>query len=158
MASFTFNISLGEVKARYAAVKGNNPANSALVLVAINAGAATDATMRDYDTLAALLGDADVAEVTNSGYARKVLTDADLAAVPAPDDTNNRIELSLPAQTWSSIGAGTGWTDLVVCYDPDTTTGTDADLIPLTLSDFVKTPDGGDIPMAAGVFYRASAV
>lgn len=157
MGTLTFNCSLGEVKARYAAVKGNSPANSALVVVAINAGGASDASMRAYDTLADLLGDAQVAEVTNSGYARKVLTDADLAAVPAPDDTNNRIELSLPAFTFPGVAAGTAWTDLVVCYDPDTTTGTDADLIPLTLHDFVVTPSGADVPVAAGVFYRASA-
>ena len=157
MPSFTFNGALGEAKGYYRRVKENSPANSALVLVAINAGGATDATMRTYGTLAALLGDAQVAEVTNSGYTRRVLTDAELAAVPAPDNTNNRIELSLPAVTWAAIAAGTAWTDLVVCYDPDTTTGTDADLIPLTLSDFVKAPDGGDIPMAAGVFFRSNA-
>lgn len=158
MAAFVFNIALGRVAELYRRVKGNDPANSAIVLVAINAGGASDATMQDYDTLAALLGDASVAEVTNSGYSRKVLTDAELAAVPAPDDTNNRVELSLPAQTWSSIAAGTAWTDVVVCYDPDTTGGTDADLVPLTLFDLVKTPDGGDIPLAAGVFFRGNAV
>jgi hypothetical protein len=158
MASFVFNIALGRVAELYRRVKANDPANSALVLVAINAGAATDATMRDYDTLAQLIADADVVEVTNAGYARKVLTDVDLAAFPAPDDTNNRIELSLPAQTWATVAAGTAWTDIVVCYDPDTTGGTDADLVPLTLFDFPKTPDGGDIPMAAGVFFRGNAV
>lgn len=158
MAAFVFNIALGQVAELYRRVKSNDPANSALVLVAINAGAATDATMRDYDTLAALIADADVAEVTNSGYSRKVLTDADLAAFPAPDDTNNRLDLSLPAVTWAGIAAGTGWTDVVVCYDPDTTTGTDSSIVPLTLFDLVKTPDGGDIPLAAGVFFRSSAV
>jgi hypothetical protein len=157
MPAFVFNIALGRVAELYRRVKGNDPANSALVLVAINNGGTSDATMQDYATLAALLGDAGVAEVTNSGYSRKVLTDAELASVPAPDNTNNRIELSLPAQTWATIGAGTAWTDLVVCYDPDTTTGTDADLIPLTLSDFVVTPSGADVPMAAGVFFRGSA-
>lgn len=157
MPAFVFNIALGRVAEMYRRVEENNPANSALVLVAINNGGTSDAVMQDYTTLAALLADAGVAEVTNSGYTRRVLTDAELAAVPAPDNTNNRIELSLPAVTWAAIAAGTAWTDLVVCYDPDTTTGTDADLIPLTLSDFVKAPDGGDIPMAAGVFFRASA-
>jgi hypothetical protein len=157
MAAFVFNIALGRVAELYRRVKGNDPANSTLLLVAINAGGATDATMQDYDTLAALLADAQVAEVTNSGYARLVLTDADLAAVPAPDDTNNRIELSLPARTWSAIAAGTGWTDIVVCYRPDTAS-TDADIVPMTLFDLVKTPDGGDIPLAAGGFYRGNAV
>lgn len=155
MGQIVFNIGKGRVAELYNRVKGNDPANSALVIVAINAGAATDATMKDYDTLSALLGDADVAEVTNTGYARKVLTDSDLAAIPAPDDTNDRSERSLPTQTWTGVGAGTAWTDLVVCYDPDTTGGTDADLVPLTLFDFVQTPSGANIEMTGGVFFRA---
>lgn len=156
MAAFTFNSSLGRVVELYRRVKSNDPANSSILLVAINAGGASDDTMRDYDTLAALLADAQVAEVTNSGYSRIVLNDADIAAVPAPDDTLNRIELALPARTWTAIAAGSGWTDVVVCYRPDTASA-DADIVPMTLFDLVKTPDGGDIPLAAGPFYRGIA-
>lgn len=155
MGQLVFNIAKGRVAELYNRVKGNDPANSAIVLVVVNAGAATDATMKDYDTLADLLADADVAEVTNSGYARKVLTDADLAAIPAPDDTNDRSERSLPTQTWAAVGAGTAWTDIVVCYDSDTTSGTDATIVPLTLHDFVQNPSGSGIEMTGGVFFRA---
>lgn len=155
MGAFVFNVAKGRVAELYNRVKSGDPANSALVLVAINAGAATDATMKDYGTLETLLGDASVAEVTNSGYARKVLAAADLAAIPAPDNANDRVERSLPTQTWAAVAAGTAWTDIVVCYDPDTTSGTDADLIPLTLFDFPQTPFGGDIEATGGVFYRA---
>lgn len=155
MGAFVFNAAKGRVAELYNRVKSNDPANSALIVVAINAGAATDATMKDYGTLAALLADADVAEVTNSGYSRKVLTDAELAAIPSPDNGNDRNERSLPTQLWSAVAAGTGWTDLVICYDPDTTSGTDSDIIPLTLFDFVQTPSGADIQMTGGVFFRA---
>lgn len=157
MADFIFNIAKGRVVEYYNRVKGNDPANSALVVVAINANGDTDATMKDRDDLAALLGGT-ANEVTNTNYARKVLTDADLAALPAPDDTNDRYEIDIPDQTFAAIAAGDGWTDIIICYDPDTTVGTDSAIIPLTCHDFPVTPDGTDILMqvnAAG-FFRAS--
>lgn len=155
MANFVFNIAKGRAAELHDRVKGNDPANSAIVIVAINAGAVTDATMKDVDTLAALLALGGLSEATNVGYARKVLTDADLATTPAPDDTNDRNERALPTQEWASVAAGTGWTDLVVCYDPDTTSGTDANIVPLTLFDFVQTPSGTAIQMTGGTYYRA---
>lgn len=154
MANFVFNIAKGKVAEYYDRVKGNDPANSALVVIAINAGATTDATMKDLDTLSSLLGS--VTEASNSGYARKVLTDADLAAIPAPDDTNDRNDRSLPTMLWSSVAAGTNWTDLVVCYDSDTTGGTDANIVPLTLFDFAQTPNGSDIQANSGTFFRST--
>ena len=155
MADFVFNIAKGRVAELYNRVKSNDPANSALVIVAVNRGAATDATMKDYDTLSDLLGDAAVAEVTNTGYARKVLTDADLAALAA-DDTNDRMACDTGDQTWTGVAAGTAWTDLVFCYDSDTTAGTDANIVPLTNHTFAATPDGADITAAISDFYRAS--
>ena len=157
MSDFVFNIAKGRVAELYNRVDSNDPTNSALIVVAINANGQTDAVMRDYDTLAALLGDASVAEVTNTNYARKTLTDADLAAF-APDDTNDRVDLDIPDQTWSAIAAGDAWTDLIICYDGDTTGGTDANIIPLTCHDFAVTPDGSDITaqIAAAGFFRAS--
>jgi len=96
-------------------------------------------------------------EVTNSGYARKVLTDADISAL-SPDDTNNRIDLDIADQTWTAVAAGDGWSKIVICYDADTTGGTDSSIIPLTAHDYVVTPDGSDLVAvinAAG-FYRAA--
>jgi hypothetical protein len=154
MPNIVFNIAKGRVRELYNRVKSNDPANSALVLVAINANGVTDATFEDFDTLADLLASA-ANEVTNSGYARKVLTDADLTALSAPDDTNNRAECDLPTQIWTAVVAGDAWTDIVVCYDSDTTSGTDATVVPLTLFDFVQTPSGADIQMTGGTFYRA---
>ena len=157
MADFIFNIAKGRVVEYYNRVKGNDPANSALIIVAIDANGDTDATMKDRDDLGALLGGT-ANEVTNTNYARKVLTDAELAALPAPDDTNDRYDIDLPDQTWSAIAAGTAWTDVLLCYDSDTTGGADSGIIPLCCFDFPITPDGSDILLqinAAG-FFRAS--
>lgn len=156
MADFMFNIAKGRVAEFYNRVKSNDPANSALIIVVIDANGDTDATMRDRDDLAALLGGT-ANEVTNTNYARKVLTDSDLAALSI-DDTNDRVDLDLPDQTWNGVAAGTAWTDVLVCYDPDTTGGTDSAIIPLTCHDFAVTPDGSDITaqIAAAGFVRAS--
>lgn len=155
MADQSFNIALGRTVEFYVRVDGNDPANSALVvLVLATAGIESDATLKDVDTVAALVAGT-TNEVTNAGYARKVLTDADLTAF-APDDTNNRVDLDIPDQTWTGVAAGDGWNDVVIAYDSDTTGGTDAGIIPCTMHDFVVTPDGSDITVqiAAAGFLR----
>lgn len=154
MANQVFNIAKGRVAEFYNRVQSNDPANSALIVVAI-VTTETDATLRDLDTLAAVLANANTAEATNSNYARKVLTDADLSAL-AVDDSNDRMPLDCADQTWTAVGAGDNWTDLLFCYDPDTTGGTDANIIPLTMHDFTVTPDGSDITVQVADFYRAS--
>jgi len=169
VADFHFNISRGASHYYYYAVENSlvvtaagtpaftSTANAALIVVVIDAAGATDDAMKDFDDLAALLASTPN-EVTNTNYARKVLTDVELAAVPAPDDTNNRYELDIPDQTWTAVAAGTAWTDLLVCFDPDTTAGTDSSIIPLTLHDFAVTPDGSDITaqIAATGYYRSA--
>lgn len=156
MADFVFNIAKGRVAELFERVAQNDPANAALVIVVIDTSA-LDATLIDLDTLAAVLADADTAEVTNTNYARIVLTDSDLSAI-SPDDANDRMDLDFADQTWSAVAAGDSWTDLLVCYDGDTTGGTDANIIPLTCHDFSVTPDGSDITaqLAAAGFFRAS--
>lgn len=162
MANFVFNIAKGRVVELYNRVENNDPANSAFVVVVLKTtGLESDATLLDYDNLDLLLkrgGGSQVAEVTNSGYARKTLTDVDLASVPAPDDTNDRYDIDIPDLTWTAVAAGDGWSKLLVCYDNDTTAGTDANIVPLTAHDFVVTPDGSDITaqIAAAGFFRAS--
>jgi hypothetical protein len=154
MADLVFNIAKGRF-AQYAAnVDAGSPANARLVVVVINT-TATDATLRDLDTLAAIEADANTAEVTNSGYARKVLAGADVTLTT--DDTNDRTAVDITDQTWTSVGAGTAWTDVVICYDADSTTGTDSDLIPLVLLDAVATPAGGDITLVINTTGIATA-
>lgn len=153
MANIVFNIAKGRVVELYKRVKDNDPANSAIVLVPIEtSGLEADSALIDSDTLAEVL-DGATNEQTTMG--RKTLTDADLAALPAPDDANDRYDLSLPTVTWSAA-SGNAISKICVCYDPDTTGGTDANIVPLTMFDFVQTPSGSDIQMTGGVFYRAS--
>ena len=157
MADQVFNIALGRVAELYNRVDLSDPTNAALIIVVLaTSGIETDAVLKDKDDLAAVVAGT-TNEVTNTNYARKVLTDADIVAF-APDDTNDRVDLDIPDQTWTAVAAGDGWNDLLVCYDSDTTGGTDANIVPLTMHDFVVTPDGSDITaqIAAAGFYRAS--
>ena len=157
MADQVFNIALGRVAELYNRVDLSDPTNAALIIVVLaTSGIETDAVLKDKDDLAAVVAGT-TNEVTNTNYARKTLTDADIVAF-APDDTNNRVDLDIPDQTWTAVAAGDGWNDLLVCYDSDTTGGTDANIVPLTMHDFVVTPDGSDITaqIAAAGFYRAS--
>ena len=153
MANIVFNIAKGRVVEYYNRVENNDQTNAAIILVPIEtSGLESDATLIDADSLSALLSGT-TNEQTTMG--RKTLTDADLAALPAPDDTNDRYEVSLPTVTWTGA-TGNAISKIAVCYDSDTTAGTDANIIPLTMFDFVQTPSGADIQMTGGVFFRAA--
>ena len=157
MANFVFNMGKGRVAEFYNRVDTNDPANSALIIMVLaTSGIETDAALIDSDSFTEVL-DGTTNEVTNTGYARKTLTDADIVAF-APDDTNDRVDLDIPDQTWTGVAAGDGWNDVVIGYDNDTAAGTDANIVPLTQHDFVVTPDGSDITaqVAAAGFFRAS--
>lgn len=158
MADVQFNISRGKVNEYFARVDGNDPANSAIVIVLLKVAEA-DATLVDYDDLAAVLAGSNTeADFTN--YARKVLTDTDITA-PVPDDTNDWQVADIAAQTWTSAGGTLDNTlvKLLLCYDSDTTGGTDANIVPIAAYDFAATTNGADLtatPSANGL-YRAKA-
>ena len=153
MASIVFNIAKGRVVEFYNRVKSNDPAASAFILVPIEtAGLEADSVLIDKDDLSALLSGA-TNEQTTMG--RKTLTDVELAALPAPDDGNDRYDVSLPTVTWTAA-TGNAISKIAVCYDADTAAGSDANIIPLTLFDAVATPDGNDLQLTTGVFFRAS--
>jgi hypothetical protein len=153
MANVVFNIAKGRVCELYDRVKSNDPANSALILVPLEtSGLQSDATLIDMDDLAAVLAGA-TNEQTTMG--RKTLTDAQLAAIPAPDDTNDRNERSLPSVTWTAA-SGNAISKILVAYDSDTTGGADSAIIPLVMFDAAATPDGNDLVLNSGVFFRAS--
>lgn len=158
MGDFVFNVAKGRVAEFQNRVKNNDPANSALVIVILKAaGLEADATLQDYADLSTLLAAAND-EATNTGYARKVLTDADVSAISI-DNTNNRVDADFPDQTYTTVQVtGGAWGKAIVCYDGDTTSGTDANIIPLTGHDFAVTPDGTDIllQVATSGYYRAS--
>lgn len=153
MANIVFNIAKGRVAEFYNRVKANDPANSALILIPIETtGLEADSVLIDKDDLAAVLSGA-TNEQTTMG--RKTLTDVDLAAFPAPDDTNDRYDVSLPTVTWAAA-TGNAISKVLVAYDSDTTGGTDSGILPLTMFDAAITPDGSDVQLTTGVFFRAS--
>lgn len=157
MGDIVFNVAKGKVNEYLARVDGNDPANSAIIVLLLKVSEA-DGTLQDYDTLGALLGGANTeADFTN--YARKTLTDANITA-PSPDDTNNRQDGAIGNLTWTAAGGASNNTlvKMLVCYDSDTTGGTDANIIPLTAHDFAITTNGSDLSATepAGGFFRAS--
>lgn len=157
MADFVFNRAKGRVTEWCERINANDPANSVLsIMVLSQTGIETDAVLRDKDDFAAVVsGTTD--EVTNAGYARKIL-DQTGGIVVTYDDTNDRVDVDFPDQTWTAVAAGSNWSDLVVGYDSDSTAGTDANILPATQHDFLVTADGSDITaqVAAAGFFRAS--
>lgn len=146
MANLVFNISLGRV-ATLAALPA---ANDALIAVPIETtGLVTDSVIRDYDDLAALLAGASNEQTT---MGRKTLTGVTVTV----DDTNDRVAADAADIVWTGA-TGNPVSAIVICYDPDTTTGTDADLIPLTKHDWVITPDSSDVTATVADFYRVTS-
>ena len=141
MGNFVPNVAKGKINSYHDRVNDNDPGTATIVIVAIDTSTA-DSVLEDLDDLAAILADAGTAEVTNAGYNRIVLSDTDIVASTV-DDTANKRASDLPDQTFPSIVAGDSWTDLVICYDP--AGGADNTLIPLSVLDFVRVPDGNDI-------------
>lgn len=153
-----FNVSKGRVAELHNRVDANDPTNAVLIVAAFNSTAA-DTVMQDLDTFAAIESDGNTAEVTNGNYARKVLTDTDVAATVA-DDTNDRMPADIADQVWTAVAAGDAWTHLVIGYLADSTGGTgaanNANIVPLTMHEFAVTPNGGDITAQVNDYYRAS--
>ena len=152
MADFTFNIAKGRAVQLAMNVDGGSPANSRLIVHVFDDTGATEDNLVDADTIAALEAVTNVTERQTNGWERKVLTGADVTVTV--DDTNNRIDVDIPDQTWTAVTSGAA-TRLVISYDPDNATGTDSDLIPLVCMDFAITPDGSDVVAvvnAAGAF------
>lgn len=147
MTDLVFNIAKGR-----AAHYGSLPAaNDGLVAVPLEAsGLEADAVLQDYDNLSVLLAGTSNEQAT---MGRKALASVTVAV----DDTGNAVTVDAADVTWTAA-TGNSVGALVICYDPDTTSGTDADLIPLVKLDMAVTPAGGDVTYqfnSAG-FYRAS--
>jgi len=154
MSNICFNVAKGRIAELYARVKGNDPAASVLVLCPIETtGLESDATLIDADTFAVVISGTTNIQAT---MGKKTLTDADLAAVPAPNDAGDYNELSLPTVTWTGA-TGSAISKICVCYCADVAgVGTDSNLVPLTMFDFAQTPSGSDIQMTTGAFFRAT--
>jgi hypothetical protein len=157
MADFVFNIAKGRGVELYNRVENNDPSASALVLI-VYTTAGTEAQGQDLDDAAAIEADANFAQAaTGAGqWPRKTLTDTELAAFPAPDDTNNRYDVSVPQVTWTAVASSNNVQGLGVFYDADTAGGSDSNLLPVTHHTFTVTTDGNDVVLNSGVFLRAT--
>lgn len=142
MADFVFNIAKGAFVEKFRDGAANG-------LVLLLTAADTDAIMRDTDDVAALLATG-ANEATDGSYARKT----GLTGTITVDDTNDRVDVDLPDQTWTAL-AGAAITDLVVAYQES---AADSGRVPLTLHDFAVTPDGSDVTAVfnASGFARAA--
>lgn len=145
MANITFNVALGQAAALAALPK----ASDALILIPLEAsGLETDAVLKDKDTFADVVSGTTNEQTT---IGRKPLSSITVTV----NDTLDRVEIDAADVSWTSptgnpIGA------MVIVYDPDNTTGTDADLIPVTKADVLWTPDGTTFTLAIADFFRAS--
>lgn len=129
MADFVFNIAKGAFVEK---IRDGASAVGVLLLKVAD----TDAVMRDTATVTALLATT-ADEATDASYARKTA----LTGTITVDNTNDRVDVDLPDQTWTAL-AGAAITDLVVFYED---AAADATRVPLTLHDFAVTPDGSDV-------------
>jgi hypothetical protein len=145
MADGVFNIAKGAVAEK---IRDSAAVCGMLLLKANEA----EATLRDRATVAAVLSNGNTeADFTN--YARKT----GLTGSITVDNTNDRVDVDIPDQTWSTAGGASNntLTKLIVFYEE---AAADATRIPLTHHDFAATTDGSDLTAqvnSAG-FFRAS--
>lgn len=141
MADGVFNISKGALME-----KVRDAATNVLILL-LKANEA-EATLVDRTDVAALLAAANTeADFTN--YSRKT----GLTGTLTVDNTNNRVDLDLPDQTWTTAGGATNNT-LTKAISAYQDAAADATRVPMTHHDFAATTDGSDLTMqvnAAGI-------
>lgn len=146
MADGVFNIAKGAA----AQLLRDNADSVVVLLLQANE---TETTLVNYTNVDALLTEAGNTEATFTNYARKTGITESIDV----DNTNNRVDLDIPDQTWTSAGNGTNNTLTKLVIAVSTGAG-DANLIPLTHHDFPVTTDGTDLTaqIHADGFYRAS--
>lgn len=145
MTDGVFNIAKGAVAEKVR----DGASNLIVMLLKVNE---TEATFRDRDTLADMLGGGST-EADFTSYARKTGVTGTITV----DDTNDRVDVDIPDQTWAPAGGALNntLTKLVVAYQES---AADSGRIPLTHHDFAVTTDGSDLTAqinAAG-FFRAT--
>lgn len=137
MGALIPNIAKGR-PAHYASLPA---ANDALVWVLFS-GTETDANLRDADHLTAVIALA-VDEATFTGYARVTAT----GVVVTIDDANDRVDIDVADPSWNPTGGSQALKRIGLFYDPDTTGGTDSDLVPIFIDDYdvPGTPTSGSL-------------
>lgn len=145
MANGVFNI----VKGAFAEKIRDLGSKSLVLLLKANEA---ESTLIDYGTLATLINASNV-EATFTNYARKTAIVETLTV----DNTNDRVDIDIPDQTWTAAGGATNntLTKLVFAYEES---AADTGRIPMSHHDFAVTTDGSDLVAvinAAGIM-RAS--
>jgi hypothetical protein len=145
MSNFVFNCALGRIVEKVA----DGATLKMLVLKVAN----TDATLKDLDTVAAVLASGSTAEANFTNYARKTL--AGVAATV--NDSTDSVKVDCDDVTFTAAGGATNNTTTdVLIYEE--VAGGDANCIPLVLLDAVFTTDGNDVTLQinANGFFGAS--
>jgi hypothetical protein len=150
-SDFVFNVAKGKI-GYYLGLPAASDAIRCLLLK--STGLEADATLADYDTVAALLAAAnDECDFTN--YARQALSTVSWTV----DDVNDRADGDADDISFATAGGATNNTigKLVIYYDPDGT-DTDANNVPLTAHDYDETTTGStlNITLPSGGFVRAA--
>lgn len=145
MSDGVFNIAKGAFAEKFR----DSAANGLILLLKVNE---TAATLVDYDTVALMLAGSNT-EANFTNYARKT----GLTGTITVDDTNDRVDVDIPDQTWTAAGGGTNntLTKAIVAYQES---AADSGRIPLTHHDFTPTTDGSDLTLVvnASGFARAA--
>jgi hypothetical protein len=146
MGNVIFNVSKGN--ASYWATLP--AATDSIIVVPLEAsGLVADATMVDYDTLAAVLAGASNEQET---MGRKTLTDVTVTV----NDTDDRVEIDAANPSWTST-AGNATGALLFAYKPASDSTDDA-IIPLSVHTWAYTPDGNNVEatLDSSGFYRTA--
>lgn len=144
MANFVFNVAKGKVAEKVA--------DGATIKLLVLKAAASDATNKDFDTIAAILAGGNTeADFTN--YARATLGSLTATA----DDTADVMKVDCADVTFTSAGGATNNTTTdVIIYEH--VAGGDANCIPLVQLDAVFTTDGNNVTLTihADGFFNAT--
>lgn len=137
MGAIIPNIAAGRF-ARFAELPSANDVIKWGILV--TAGLVSDATLRDYATVTALLAGASD-EATFTGYARQSATSVTVTV----DNTNDRVDVDCADPVFSPTTAQ-AIAKIFNYYDPDTTAESDGSNIPMFYDDFaMTTPTSGTV-------------
>ena len=111
---------------------------SALLILLVKANEA-EATLVDRDTVADILANG-TTEADFTNYARKT----GITGTITVDDTNNRVDVDIPDQTWTSAGGALNntLTKLIVAYEES---AADSGRVPISHHDFAVTTDGSNL-------------
>lgn len=144
MADGVFNVGKGHVAEMFRA----SPNSGILLMLS---AAEADSALQDRTDLSDLLGAAGNTEATNTGYSRKT----GIAVTVTIDQSNDRVDVDMADQTFSSVASGGTWDKAVFAHER---TASEAGRIPCTHQDTTITPDGSDITIElnASGFFRAS--